>query len=99
MLKGYSISQGYFYQKRFQKIFDQWTVKNKYDAVICFSSPMAEYIFRSSHPIKAIADKLIMDFCDLDSDKFRQYADNAKTPLNWIYKKEGQRLLTFEKKN
>lgn len=95
LLTGRSISQGYFYQDRVQKIFDAWVSGENYDAIICFSSPMAEYIFRSPKKITAC---LIMDYCDLDSDKWAQYAQKAWSPLRQIYKTEAVRLLDFEKK-
>lgn len=96
LIKGHSISQGYFYKKEFQSAFDRLTDLQKYDALICFSSPMAEYVFKSSKNNQA--DSMIMDFCDLDSDKWNQYAENKPFPLNRIYKKEAVRLLAFEKK-
>jgi len=98
LITGQSISQGYFYQKRFQNMFNRWTSSEKYDVLIGFSSPMAEYVFKSENKIQKIAKTLVMDFCDLDSDKWNQYALKTTFPLNIIYKKEAVRLLQFEKK-
>ena len=39
-----------------------------------------------------------MDFCDVDSEKWAQYASHFSFPTNWIYKMESRRLLAFEKK-
>jgi hypothetical protein len=44
---GKTISVAYFYRQAVQKIFNQWLEADTYGAVICFSSPMAEYIFKS----------------------------------------------------
>ncbi|WP_300463382.1 TIGR03087 family PEP-CTERM/XrtA system glycosyltransferase [Desulfobacula sp.] len=98
LLFGQSISQGYFYKREFQNTFNSWTESERYDALICFSSPMAEYVFKSKNKIKDIAKTMIMDFCDLDSDKWSQYVQKSTFPLNMIYKKEASRLLRFEKK-
>ena len=98
LLSGQSISQGYFYKKEFQDLFNRWAHSEQYDALVCFSSPMAEYIFKAEKRIKGIAKILIMDFCDLDSDKWNQYAQKTAFPLNFIYKTEASRLLKFEKK-
>jgi len=108
LLAGGSISAGYFYKKNLQSVIDRWLAKTTYDAILCFSSPMAEYVFRSklytmtqssvlniqqgSFPI------LIMDFCDLDSDKWCQYAVRSGFPLNMLYRLEAKRLLAYEKK-
>ena len=96
LLTGGSISVGYFYNRKVQKVVNQWLSENPYDAIFCFSSPMAEYIFRSH--LQAPRATLIMDFCDFDSDKWRQYAQRSRLPLNLIYQLESKRLLAYEKK-
>jgi sugar transferase (PEP-CTERM/EpsH1 system associated) len=122
LLSGKCVSVAYFYHKRVQEIIDQWMAANEYDAIICFSSPMAEYIFRSKFhwPGKAQglgykaevlqeegvecrapctmrpAPSLIMDYCDLDSDKWLQYSEGSRFPLNLIYRKEHKRLSKYE---
>ncbi len=94
LLCGGSISVGYFYQKKMQQTVDQLLQAHSYDAVFCFSSTMAEYVLQSS--VKNISAELVMDFCDVDSDKWQQYADDAHFPFNYIYKLEKQRLLDYE---
>jgi NAD(P)H-flavin reductase len=42
------ISVGYFYSKLLQATVNRWLSSNHYDAIICFSSPMAEYAPRFS---------------------------------------------------
>lgn len=98
LFTGKSITQGYFNSKAFQTIFNQWTTLEKYHAILCFSSPMAEYIFNSTRNIKRTASTLVMDFCDLDSDKWTQYSRKKGFPLNILYRLEGKRLLAFEQK-
>jgi sugar transferase (PEP-CTERM/EpsH1 system associated) len=107
LIRGKAISVGYFYMKKIQQVIDRWLSDTVYDAIICFSSPMAEYLFRSpflSHCFSKFAQpatrnpKLIMDFCDLDSDKWLQYSQRSKFPLNLIYRIENKRLLKYEKK-
>ena len=60
-------------------------------AEIAFSSSVAPYIAK---PIGQ--RKRIVDFCDADSEKWRQYAREAKPPLNWIYGREGEALSQAE---
>jgi sugar transferase (PEP-CTERM/EpsH1 system associated) len=107
LIRGKAISVGYFYMKKIQQVIDRWISDTVYDAIICFSSPMAEYLFQSpflSHCFSKFAQpatrnpKLIMDFCDLDSDKWLQYSQRSKFPLNLIYRIENKRLLKYEKK-
>ncbi|MHC4271739.1 MAG: TIGR03087 family PEP-CTERM/XrtA system glycosyltransferase [Planctomycetota bacterium] len=102
LLSGKSVSVGYFYHKRVQDIFNQWIVGNEYDVIICFSSTMAEYIFKSEafqlSSLQAPRLLLVLDFCDLDSDKWLQYSYYSKFPFNLIYRMEFNRLLEYEKR-
>ncbi|MDL1968653.1 MAG: TIGR03087 family PEP-CTERM/XrtA system glycosyltransferase [Deltaproteobacteria bacterium] len=99
LVRGKAISVGYFYMRNIQKIIDQWLSDTVYDAIICFSSPMAEYVLNQStnQPVNQ-STTTIMDFCDVDSDKWLQYSQRSKFPLNLIYRIENKRLLEYEKK-
>lgn len=99
LIKGKTISVGYFYMKKIQQVIDQWLSDTDYDAIICFSSPMAEYVLnQSTNQLINQSTKTIMDFCDVDSDKWLQYSQRSKFPLNLIYRIENKRLLKYEKK-
>lgn len=62
-------------------------------AEIVFSSTMAQFI---EHPV-AGRPRLI-DFCDADSAKFSDYANDAKFPMRQIYERESRRLAMAETK-
>ena len=108
LLFGNSISTGYFYSRSLQKTVNEWLKAERYEAVICFSSPMAEYLFRSPSLRKSINPTnptnltnstnpvLLMDFCDVDSDKWRQYAQETRFPMRFFYSLESRRLLQYE---
>jgi sugar transferase (PEP-CTERM/EpsH1 system associated) len=98
LLKNRPISVGYFYLSTFQKTFDKWIEESDYDAVLCFCSPMAEYLFRSQYKKKLEDFVLALDFCDLDSDKWSQYSKNSSFIKREIYKKESKLLFEYEKK-
>ncbi|MCK4622656.1 MAG: TIGR03087 family PEP-CTERM/XrtA system glycosyltransferase [Desulfuromonadales bacterium] len=98
---GGTISVGYFYQKKMQQEVDLWLQEETYDAIICFSSTMAEYVFRSkvfSSLSHSHRPKLVMDFCDVDSDKWIQYAAEAKFPMNSVYRLENRQLADYERR-
>ncbi len=95
--KALSISN--FYSLKLQEIIDQLISSETFQNIVCTSSSMAEYIFKSS----AITEsknrpKLIMDFMDLDSDKWRQYSDLSTLPMKWIYRREFNLLSKYEQK-
>ena len=102
------LSVGAFNKRRAQhyvdKVFSDYPVR----AVLCFSSSMAEYTFRSpilksyfamSQELKASRRKprLIMDLIDVDSDKWQQYAGQSGKLRSWIYMIESRRLALYEK--
>jgi len=123
------LSVSYFYSRKLQRSIDQLLSTNDYDAIFCFSSPMAEYVFRSRLPVSCFlkldntsnqnpatriqklasinqqpstsnhqpATRLIMDFVDVDSDKWAQYSKYARFPKSWIYALEGRRLADYER--
>ncbi|MEW6213670.1 MAG: TIGR03087 family PEP-CTERM/XrtA system glycosyltransferase [Nitrospirota bacterium] len=87
-----------FYHESLQHYVDRVLDSKQIDVVICFCSPMAEYIFNT--PIfrqKAIDNiKLIMDYIDLDSDKWLQYAHYSRFPFRQLYELENKRLFKYE---
>jgi len=93
------LSVGYFYSGILQATVNHWLSSTSYDAIICFSSPMAEYILNQStnQPINQ-STKLIMDFCDVDSDKWLQYSRDSVFPLSLAYRIESRLLLRYEKR-
>jgi len=60
------------------------------DAVLVFSSTMAQYALELDLP-------LWVDFVDMDSAKWRDYAPRHAWPLSWLYAREGRELLRFER--
>ena len=89
-----------FYSRKLQQAIDRRLQETRVDAVICFSSPMAEYVFRndSYRSGRLNGTKLIMDFVDVDSDKWRMYAGFSRFPYSAIYRREWRLLQEYEKR-
>ena len=66
------------------------------DRVVAFSAAMAQYLPRpesgKDHQMRSV-----VDLVDVDSEKWRAYAPHHRWPLNWVYAREGRRLLAFER--
>jgi len=113
------LSVPYFYSKKLQTAIDYRLLTVKFDVVFAFSSPMAEYVFRSkviqfasSSPGRLKKTginmpsgsrvngqaKFIMDFVDVDSDKWRMYSEYSLFPKSLIYRNEWKRLMSYEKR-
>lgn len=97
LLTGKALSITNFYTHNLQNKFNAMLGTTNVDAVICTSSAMAEYIYKSD--IFNSLDKkplLLMDFMDLDSDKWQQYANTSNWPMKWIYQREANLLAKYE---
>jgi len=90
LLSGEALSLPYYRNAAMQAWVDKTIAIRSINKALIFSSPMAQYL--ESHP----NIKLIADFVDVDSDKWRQYASSKAWPASWIYKRESARLLQFE---
>lgn len=91
------ITVSYFHSVKLQEQFDALLERHEFDAVFCFSSPMAEYLFKSRHWSGKLRGMVkIMDLIDVDSYKWRQYAARSLPPRSWIYRYEARRLAAYE---
>ncbi len=98
ILKGKPFSVCSFYHTPLQKYIDKVLAENNIDVVICFCSSVAEYVFKTPAFLKKEQNgiKFILDYVDLDSDKWGQYATYSRFPLSWVYAFERRRLLQYE---
>jgi sugar transferase (PEP-CTERM/EpsH1 system associated) len=58
-----------------------------------FSSVMAQYVLSSVGP-----PRLLVDFVDVDSEKWADYAATKSFPLQQIYRREARQLLRFDRR-
>lgn len=66
--------------------------QNNIRQVVVYSSAMAQYI---DHENKNSINRIV-DFVDVDSDKWRQYSEKKSWPMSWIYKREARCLFDYE---
>jgi sugar transferase (PEP-CTERM/EpsH1 system associated) len=93
---GRPLSVGYFHSYRLRSTVRRWAAANAYDVVFCYSSPMAEYAQNGALRQPRVAR--IMDFVDVDSDKWRQYAERTEEPMRSIYRLEARLLAAYERR-
>jgi len=62
------------------------------DVVFAYCSSMAKFAMQA--PLSGIP--LILDFVDVDSEKWRAMAESERPPLSWIFKREAATLGAFE---
>lgn len=61
------------------------------DAAYVFSSQMAQFIPAST------SARVVMDFVDMDSEKFASYAAEGRGPMRAVYAREAKRLFAYER--
>jgi len=61
------------------------------DLAYAYSSSMGAFLL--PHP----GVTRVMHFAELDSDKWRQYAERTRPPMSWVYRREWRTLLAFER--
>ena len=91
--RGEPLSLGYYRSGAMQR----WVsakLADGFDSVFLFSSPMAQFILGRTDP----SVRLVMDFVDIDSDKWTQYARHRRGPMRWIYGREARTLAAFERR-
>jgi sugar transferase (PEP-CTERM/EpsH1 system associated) len=99
LLKSAPISISYFYSNKIQRAVDALLRRHQFDALFGFSSPMAEYLFRSFNSrFKPHRPLWVMDLVDVDSYKWRQLSWRHRGVKRWIYHREAQHLAAYEKK-
>lgn len=91
LLTGQAMSLRYYHDDGLQAWAKRVVTERQIDAVVVFSSAMGQYAQQNTRA------ELLVDFVDVDSAKWTQYAANHPWPLSWLYKREGQKLLAYER--
>lgn len=91
LLSGEALSLPYYRDRAFADWVDG-VLAGGVRRVVVFSSAMAQYV------LDRPGIELVTDFCDVDSDKWRQYAQAQRWPQRWIYRREAARLLAFDRR-
>ena len=91
LLKNRSLSLDYYRDAKLARWVRDTVAAHKIERVLVFSSAMAQYA-------DACRDaRRVVDFCDVDSDKWRQYAEQKSFPMSLLYRYEAKQLLRYER--
>jgi sugar transferase (PEP-CTERM/EpsH1 system associated) len=93
LLRTEALTLPYYRDEKMKRWVAQLLERRSVESVIAFSSSMAQYLPQDR--INAV--RCVMDFVDVDSDKWRQYSQNVKWPLSWLYEREAERLQAYER--
>lgn len=81
----------YYHDRQMQAHVQSLARERPIDRVFVFSSTMAQYVESLTGATR------VLDMCDVDSDKWSQYAQRHRWPLSWIYRREGELLGKSER--
>jgi len=81
----------YYHDRQMRAHIESLARNRRLDHVFAFSSTMAQYVESLTGATR------VLDMCDIDSDKWSQYAQRHRWPLSWIYRREGELLGKSER--
>lgn len=91
-VRGKPLSVRLFYQKALLKLVRRKLAMERVDCVVVSCSSMAQYV-------AGISDiPTVIDFIDVDSEKWLEYAQRTSFPLSALYKREAELLAKYEEK-
>lgn len=88
--KGEAISRTAFYDRHIAQYVRDKLDSGTIAAMVVFSGQMAQYIPENC-PVP-----VWMDFVDMDSAKFKSYAQTASPAMRWLYAREAEKLHQIE---
>lgn len=91
--KGEALSISLFDDRAMKRWVWDRVKQHDIDRMFVFSSQMAPYALGHTSQGR----RMVMDFVDIDSDKFAQYAKESRWPKSWLYAREAKLLQSFEK--
>ncbi len=94
LVDGRPLTLAYYADRAMRDWVGRTCTKHRMDAIVVFSSAMGQY---AEQVLPSDDCPLLVDFVDVDSTKWGQYASKHRWPLSWIYAREGSRLLRYER--
>lgn len=92
LARGEPLTLAYYRRASLMRWVQAIAAQHPLQASVVFSSAMAPYA-----QALASAVPMLVDFVDVDSVKWSQYAPSHRWPLSWLYRREGQALLAYER--
>jgi len=92
LLLGTSLSERYFHARSMSRWVDGALSRGP-AAIFVYSGVMGQYVLGRTG-----GARLVTDLVDVDSEKWRQYAERRRGPAAWIYRREARTVLRLERR-
>lgn len=89
---GQALTLRYYHDAALHRWVRETAARERLDAAIVFSSSMGPY----AEALPGVP--MLVDLVDVDSAKWTEYAPRHRWPLSWLYRREGRRLLDYERR-
>ena len=93
LLSGLPLTLPYYHHSRLVRWVDDIARRRNLERIFVFSSAMAQYVCKPA----GVAARTVVDFVDVDSEKWREYGEHRSWPASWVYGREARTLLRFER--
>lgn len=91
---GAPLTLPYFWDQRLADWVKDILIRRRPAVIFVCSSCMAQYVDHTAFE----QARLVLDFADVDSEKWKQYAASQTGAMRWVYARESQKLLEFERR-
>ena len=91
LLTGQALSLPYYQHRKMKQWVREVLEQYEIHKALVFSSTMAQYVIDQPEL------PCLIDFVDVDSDKWRQYAERKNGVSGYIYQREADKLLQYER--
>lgn len=93
LMTGEALSLPYLRHRQLKQWVDGLLASEAPRRIVIFSGPMAQYVSGQVPPDSIT----VFDMVDVDSEKWRAYGGQKRWPMSWLYRREADRLLAFER--
>ena len=94
VLMGRSATEGLFASAELRRTLRRWNGEIEYDAALAYCSSMSGYLDLLTHVPQS---RKFIDFVDVDSRKWSDYAAAARGPSRLLYQLESRRVARLER--
>ncbi len=90
---GRTATEGAFDSASLRRVLGRWGKETRFEVILASASSMVPYLRQ-----KELRDvPAVVDFVDVDSQKWLDYAMSCRGPRSWLYQIEGHRLRCLER--
>jgi len=89
---GEPLTKRYYLDAEMSSWVRAWSKREDGGTVFVYSSAMAQYVTGGEFRVR----RRVIDFVDVDAEKWRQYADHRRGAGKWVYRREAKTLAKYD---